>query len=81
MNENAQDVEQEEEELFEHYRFSVDPGQESVRIDKYLIDRLPNTSRNKIQSAAKNGSVVVNGNSVKSNYKVKPKDEVAIVLP
>ncbi len=81
MNENAQDVEQEEEELFEHYRFSVDPGQESVRIDKYLLDRLPNTSRNKIQSAAKNGSVVVNGNSVKSNYKVKPKDEVAIVLP
>ncbi len=81
MNENAQDVEQEEEELFEHYRFSVDPGQESVRIDKYLLDRLPNTSRNKIQSAAKNGSVVVNGNPVKSNYKVKPKDEVAIVLP
>lgn len=81
MNENAQDVEQEEEELFEHYRFSVDPGQESVRIDKYLIDKLPNTSRNKIQSAAKNGSIVVNGNSVKSNYKVKPKDEVAIVLP
>lgn len=81
MNENAQDVEQEEEELFEHYRFNVDLGQESVRIDKYLIDKLPNTSRNKIQSAAKNGSIVVNGNSVKSNYKVKPKDEVAIVLP
>lgn len=81
MNEDVQDVEQEEEELFEHYRFTADPGQESVRIDKYLLDRLPNTSRNKIQSAAKNGSVVVNGSSVKSNYKVKPKDEVAIVLP
>ncbi|WP_343748487.1 RluA family pseudouridine synthase [Fluviicola sp.] len=82
MNEDpGRDVEQEEEELFEHYRFKVDPGQELVRIDKYLIDRLPNTSRNKIQSAARNGSVVVNGKSVKSNYKVKPKDEVAIVLP
>lgn len=81
MNEDVQDVEQEEEELFEHYRFKADPGQESVRIDKYLLDRLPNTSRNKIQSAAKNGSVVVNGKPVKSNYKVKPKDEVAIVLP
>lgn len=82
MNEDpGQDVEQEEEELFEHYRFKVDSGQESVRIDKYLIDKLPNTSRNKIQSAARNGSVVVNGKSVKSNYKVKPKDEVAIVLP
>lgn len=81
MNEDVQDVEQEEEELFEHYRFKADPGQESVRIDKYLLDRLPNTSRNKIQSAAKNGSVVVNGKPVKSNYKVKPLDEVAIVLP
>lgn len=81
MNEDVQDVEQEEEDLFEHYRFVADPGQESVRIDKYLLDRLPNTSRNKIQSAAKNGSVVVNGKSVKSNYKIKPKDEVAIVLP
>lgn len=81
MNEDVQDVEQEEEELFEHYRFKADPGQESVRIDKYLLDRLPNTSRNKIQSAAKNGSVVVNGKAVKSNYKVKPHDEVAIVLP
>ena len=81
MNEDVQDVEQEEEELFEHYRFKADPGQESVRIDKYLLDRLPNTSRNKIKSAAKNGSVVVNGKAVKSNYKIKPQDEVAIVLP
>lgn len=81
MNEDVQDVEQEEEELFEHYKFKADLGQESVRIDKYLLDRLPNTSRNKIQVAAKNGSVVVNGKPVKSNYKVKPKDEVAIVLP
>jgi 23S rRNA pseudouridine1911/1915/1917 synthase len=81
MNEDVQDVDQEEEELFEHYRFTADLGQESVRIDKYLLDRMPNTSRNKIQSAAKNGSVVVNGNAVKSNYKIKPKDEVTIVLP
>lgn len=81
MNEDVQDVEQEEEDLFEHYRFKADPGQESVRIDKYLLDRLPNTSRNKIQSAAKNGSVVVNGSPVKSNYKIKPADDVAIVLP
>ena len=81
MNEDVQDVEQEEEELFEHYRFKADPGQESVRIDKYLLDRLPNTSRNKNQSAAKNVSVVFNGKPVKSNYKVKPGDEVAIVLP
>ncbi len=81
MNEQTQEFEQEEEELYEHYKFIADAGQETVRIDKYLLDRLPNTSRNKIQTAAKNGSVVVNGKAVKQNYKVKPKDEVAIVLP
>jgi 23S rRNA pseudouridine1911/1915/1917 synthase len=72
---------EQEEELFEHFKFIVDKGQEIVRIDKYLLDRMPNTSRNKIQIAARNGNVVVNGLKVKQNYKVKPKDEVAIVLP
>jgi len=76
----VQDQEQEEE-LFEHFKFIVDKGQEVVRIDKYLLDRMPNTSRNKIQVAARNGNVVVNGIKVKQNYKVKPRDEVAIVLP
>ena len=81
IEEFENDAESEEEELFEHYKFIADPGQEVVRIDKYLIDRLPNTSRNKIQFAAKNGNVHVNGNPVKQNYKVKPHDEVAIVMP
>lgn len=81
IEEFESDSENEEEELYEHYKFVADPGQEVVRIDKYLIDRLPNTSRNKIQFAAKNGNVVVNGKAVKQNYKVKPRDEVAIVMP
>ncbi len=78
-----QDLELEEgsEELYEHYKFVVDPGQVMLRIDKFLLDRLPKTSRNKIQLAAKNGSVLVNGTQVKQNYKVKPKDEISIVLP
>lgn len=80
MSEEIQEVDQEEE-LFEHYRFKADPGQESLRIDKYLLDRMSNTSRNKIQVAAKNGNIQVNGTAVKPNYKVKPLDEVAIVLP
>lgn len=80
MSEEIQEVDQEEE-LFEHYRFKADPGQESLRIDKYLLDRMPNTSRNKIQVAAKNGNIQVNGIAVKPNYKVKPLDVVAIVLP
>lgn len=81
MSEQHPEIEQEEEELYEHYRFKADPGQEVVRIDKFLLDRLPNTSRNKIQVAAKSGSVHVNGNAVKQNYKIKPLDEVTIVLP
>lgn len=81
MVEFIDDNESEEEELFEHYRFKSDPGQEVIRIDKYLLDRLPNTSRNKIQVAAKNGNILVNGKPVKQNYKVKPGDEISMVLP
>jgi 23S rRNA pseudouridine1911/1915/1917 synthase len=74
------DIEQGEE-LFEHFRFKADPGQEMIRIDKFLIDRMANTSRNKIQVAAKNGNIYVNGVKVKQNYRVKPGDDIAIVLP
>ena len=73
--------ENQEEELFEHYKFIADKGQAVLRIDKFLSDRLPNSSRNKIQQAAHSGNVVVNGDVVKPNYKIKPLDEVSIVLP
>ena len=69
------------EDLFEHHKFIADPGQELLRIDKFLLDRIPNTSRNKIQIAAKNGNILVNKQQVKQNYKIKPGDEVSIVLP
>ena len=69
------------EEMFEHYRFEADPGQEVVRIDKFLMDRIPNTSRNKIQVAAKNGNILVDDVKVKQNYKIKPLDKISIVLP
>lgn len=81
MQEYAEEFESEDEELYEHHRFKADQGQEIIRIDKFLIDRLANTSRNKIQNAAKNGTILVNGSAVKQNYKVKPKDEISIVLP
>lgn len=70
-----------EEELYEHHKVVADKGQEVLRVDKFLMDRIPNTSRNKLQLAAKNGNIVVNGNKVKQNYKVKPGDEISIVLP
>ncbi len=71
----------EEEKLFEHFRFTVDKGQSSIRIDRYLTDKIENLTRNRIQNVAKAGGVLVNGKPVKSNYKVKPLDEIKIVLP
>lgn len=70
----------EEIEQFEHFRFIVDPGQGLLRIDKFLSNRIEGTSRNRIQIAAEAGSINVNGIPVKSNYRVKPGDEVTILL-
>lgn len=67
-------------ELFEHHRFEVDKGQSMLRIDKYLVNTMPNISRNRIQDAASAGQILVNGNPAKSNYKVKPYDVISIVL-
>ena len=82
MVEDKDDIfeEQDENVLYEHYKLSVDPGQTQLRIDKYLVNRIDNASRSRIQSAADAGSIIVNGESVKSNYKVKPGDEISIVM-
>lgn len=70
----------ESDELFEHHRFKADPKQDPLRIDKFLMDRVANTSRNRLQEAAKAGHILVNGDPVKPNYKVRPNDEISIVL-
>jgi len=67
-------------ELYEHHSFTVDKGQQPLRIDKYLMNFIENATRNKIQAAAKEGSIQVNGTSVKSNYKVKPFDEIKVLF-
>ena len=64
--------------LFEHYSFIVDEGQSPLRIDKYLMNFIENATRSKIQEAAKNERIYVNGIAVKSNYKVKPNDLIKI---
>jgi 23S rRNA pseudouridine1911/1915/1917 synthase len=71
---------QEEEELFEHYSITVDEGQAPLRIDKFLIDRVP-VSRTRIQMAAKFGLIKVDEQSVKSNYKVKSGENISFLLP
>lgn len=79
-DEYLENEENEEKELFEHYRFEVDPGQEALRIDKFLMSRIMNATRNKIQQATKAGNVLVNEQVVKPNYKVRPNDIITIVL-
>lgn len=69
-----------EEELYEHHRFIVDKGQGHLRIDKFLISRIENVSRSKIQQAADAGNVMVNDKVVKSSYKVKPDDVITIMM-
>ena len=82
MIEENVEIQSEEEggELFENFRIVVDKGQSLLRIDKFLMDRLESTSRNKIQQAAKADCIRVNENPVKPNYKVKPGDVVQIFL-
>ncbi|NOZ47468.1 MAG: RluA family pseudouridine synthase [Chlorobi bacterium] len=73
------DVE-EQEELFEHYHFEVDKGQQLLRIDKFLVNRIENISRTKIHDAATAGNILVNNKIVKPNYRVKPNDVISIVM-
>jgi 23S rRNA pseudouridine1911/1915/1917 synthase len=77
----AEEESEDQQELFEHYRFKADPGQSLLRIDKFLSDRLESTSRTRIQNAANAGNILVNNSPVKPNYKIKPGDIVQVVLP
>ena len=72
--------ESESEGLFEHLSMTVDKGQESIRIDKFLVNFRQNSSRNKISQTCRAGNVVVNGSPVKQNYRVKPGDEISVLL-
>lgn len=66
--------------LYEHYRVVADRGQQLLRVDKFLLDHLKDTSRHRIQLAARAGFIHVNGHPVKSNYRVKPGDVVTLLL-
>lgn len=66
--------------LHEHYSFGADAGQEPLRVDKFLMNRIENATRNKIQQAATAGYIQVNDQAVKSNYRVKSGDVVRVFL-
>ncbi|WP_452224196.1 RluA family pseudouridine synthase [Lacinutrix chionoecetis] len=65
---------------YEHYSFTADKGQAPLRIDKWLMNKVENATRNKIQAAAKEGNIYVNDVAIKSNYKVKPLDEIRVLF-
>ncbi len=77
---NAADLDEEQGQLYEHFRFEVDRGQVPVRVDKFMTEKLQHSSRNRIQKAADAGYVHVNDRPVKSNYKVRPGDIITLML-
>ncbi len=80
LQKDIDDNDDENNELYEHFRVVADRGQQLLRVDKFLQDHLPDTSRNRIQLAARAGFIHVNGQPVKSNYRVKPGDVVTLLL-
>jgi 23S rRNA pseudouridine1911/1915/1917 synthase len=66
--------------LYEHYHLTADRGQSLIRVDQFLSNQLPGTSRSRVQAAAGAGCIRVNGTPVKSSYRVKPGDEVTVVM-
>ncbi len=80
MSNQEEIINDENDELYEHYHFVASKGQEPLRVDKFLMNFVENATRNKIQQAAKDGNVFVNGKTVKQNYKVKAEDEVKVMF-
>ncbi|MBP5547277.1 MAG: RluA family pseudouridine synthase [Bacteroidales bacterium] len=78
---NTENEESQELELYENHRFTVDKGQEMMRMDKYLQMRIEGVSRTKIQAAAKAKCILVNSKPEKSSYKIKPLDVISVLLP
>ena len=81
MNENAPELEDEDDELFEHHRIVVDGRQGLIRIDKFLMDRLSNVTRTKIQNGIHDGFVKVNDKPIKPNHKIHPEDVITVSFP
>jgi 23S rRNA pseudouridine1911/1915/1917 synthase len=75
------DNELDEDELFEHHRIEVDKGQGLLRLDKYLMSKIQNATRTKIQVAIDAETVKVNNKSTKASYQIKPDDIITVSLP
>src|SRR5450432_300118 len=72
------DIQDNNDELYERFNIIIDKGQEALRIDKFLVNRIEGATRNKLQQAINTGMVLVNGKEIKSNYKIRPLDSIII---
>ncbi|WP_077923397.1 RluA family pseudouridine synthase [Spirosoma sp. 209] len=81
MTNDREEILEDEDELYEHHRIVVDKGQSPLRVDRFLMDRLPNASRTKIQAGIDTESVRVNDKPTKASYKIKPLDVITVSLP
>ncbi len=77
---NFPQPQEESDDLYEHYSFTAEKGQQPLRVDKYLMNFIEGATRNKIQQAAKDGNIYVNDKPVKSNYKVKGNDVIKVLF-
>lgn len=80
LNFTEEFADDEQQQLYEHFRMVADAGQEPIRVDKFMTEKLQHSSRNRIQKAADAGFVHVNDRPVKSNYKVRAGDVVTLML-
>ena len=74
----VQEISETNDELYERFALTIDKGQDPLRIDKFLMNRIEGATRNKLQQAIRLGMVLVNGKEIKSNYKIKPLDSIII---
>ncbi|MCG8474957.1 MAG: RluA family pseudouridine synthase [Cytophagales bacterium] len=74
-------AEEENDAMFEHHRIKADPGQQTLRLDKFLLEKLSGITRNRLQQGIKDGFIQVNGQPAKANYKVRPLDVVTVSMP
>src|SRR5204863_2153538 len=78
LNKNITEENDSSDDLYERFAFTIDRGQEPLRIDKFLMTRIEGATRNKIQQAIDNEMVLVNEKTIKSNYKIRPLDKVVV---
>jgi 23S rRNA pseudouridine1911/1915/1917 synthase len=77
---DIQEIPDEDQEMYEHFRFVADPGQDLIRIDKFLLHKIANATRTRIQNALEGDNILVNGKPSKPSYKVKPGDDISIIF-